>query len=209
MSNFRDFLFDRGRSRRYALALAMTGVRMGERLLMVGDDAQLAAQLAAKVGLTGRSVVVVGSEDAAARVTAAAAEAGVLLEDIRVVALPALPVDEGAFDAAVVDAGPTFLTALDGPGRLALARSLATALRPAGRLIVVEGQPRVGIQAVPGEARRPRRLSGCRWRDDAARSRRLPPGPPPDRPGGPAVHRRAETAVGARGGVDGRPAADL
>jgi SAM-dependent methyltransferase len=142
MSNFRDFLFDRGRSRRFALALAMTGVRMGERLLMVGDDAPLAAQLAAKVGLTGRSVVVVGSEAAAARVTAAAAEAGVLLEDVRVGALPALPVDEGAFDAAVVDAGPTFLTALDGPGRLALARSLARALRPAGRLIVVEGQPK-------------------------------------------------------------------
>ena len=142
MSNFRDFLFDRGHSRRYGLALAMTGVRMGERLLMVGDDAPLAAQLAAKVGLTGRTVVVVGSETAAARVTAAAAEAGVLLEDVRVGALPALPVDDGAFDAAVVDAGPTFLTALDGPGRLGLARSLARSLRPAGRLIVVEGRPR-------------------------------------------------------------------
>lgn len=142
MSNFRDFLFDHGHSRRYGLALAMTGVRMGERLLMVGDDAPLAAQLAAKVGLTGRTVVVVGSETAAARVTAAAAEAGVLLEDVRVGALPALPVDDGAFDAAVVDAGPTFLTALDGPGRLGLARSLARSLRPAGRLIVVEGRPR-------------------------------------------------------------------
>ena len=53
MSSFRDFLFDRGRSERYALALAMIGVRMGERLLMVGDDAPLASQLAAKVGLTG------------------------------------------------------------------------------------------------------------------------------------------------------------
>src|SRR5512137_1336682 len=141
MSNFRDFLFDRGRSRRYALALAMTGVRMGERLLMVGDDAPLAAQLAAKVGLTGRSVVVVGSETSAARVTAAAAEAGVLMEDVRVCALPALAVDVGAFDVAVADAGPTFLTALDGPGRVDLARSLARALRPSGRLIVVEGQP--------------------------------------------------------------------
>jgi SAM-dependent methyltransferase len=141
MSSFRDFLFDRGRSQRYALALAMTGVRMGERLLMVGDDAPLAAELAAKVGLTGHCVVVVGSEATAARVTAAATDAGVLLEDIRVSALPALPVDEGAFDAAVVDAGPT-VTALDGPGRLDLARSLAVALRPAGRLIIVEGQPK-------------------------------------------------------------------
>jgi SAM-dependent methyltransferase len=95
--------------------------------------------------------VVVGSEAAAARVTAAAAEAGVLLEDILVGALPVLPVDEGAFDAAIVDAGPTFLTALDGPGRLALARSLVRALRPAGRLIVVEGRP--GSAFMPFQAK--------------------------------------------------------
>jgi SAM-dependent methyltransferase len=126
---------------------------MGERLLMVGDDAPLAAELAAKVGLTGRSVVVVGSEAAAARVTAAAAEAGVLLEDVRVGALPALAVDDGAFDAAIVDAGPTFLTALDGPGRTDLALSLARALRPGGRLIIVEGQPRSAFKLFRGGAR--------------------------------------------------------
>jgi SAM-dependent methyltransferase len=153
MSSFRDFLFDRGRSQRYALALAMTGVRMGERLLMVVDDAPLAVQLAAKVGLTGRSVLVVGSEATAARLTAAAVEAGVLLEDIRVARLPALPVDDGAFDAAIVDAGPTFLTALDGPGRSDLARSLARALRPGGRLIVVEGRPKSPFK--PIQARPP------------------------------------------------------
>ncbi len=153
MSGFRDFLFDRGRSQRYALALAMTGVRMGERLLMVVDDGPLAVQLAAKVGLTGRSVVVVGSEAAATRIAAAAIQAGVLLEDIRVAALPALPVDDGAFDAAVVDAGPTFLTALDGPGRSDLVRSLARALRPGGRLIIVEGRPRSPFK--PIQARPP------------------------------------------------------
>lgn len=141
MSSFRDFLFDRGRSQRYALAIAMTGVRMGERLLMVGDDARLQAQLAAKVGLTGRSVVVVGSEAAAARVAAAAADVGVLLEDLRVAALPDLPADGGTFDAAVVDAGPTFLRTMDVPQRLSLACALARAVRPGGRVIVVEGQP--------------------------------------------------------------------
>jgi SAM-dependent methyltransferase len=117
-------------------------VRMGERLLMVGDDAALAAELASKVGLTGRCAAVVGSEAAAARVTAAAAAAGVLLEEIRVGALPALPLDDGTFDAAVLDAGPTFLKNLDGQGRAELARSLARVLRPGGRLIVVEGQPK-------------------------------------------------------------------
>jgi SAM-dependent methyltransferase len=151
MSSFRDFLFDRGRSQRYALALAMTGLRMGERLLMVGDDAPLAAQLAAKVGLTGRSAVVVSSEAAAARVAAAAAEAGVHLEDIRLGALPALPVDDGAFDVAVVSAGPTFLTGLDGAGRAELARSLARALRHGGRVIIAEGRPKTPLS--PFEAR--------------------------------------------------------
>jgi len=150
MSSFRDFLFDRGRSRRYALALAVIGVRMGERLLMVADDAPLAARLAAKVGLTGRCTVVVSSEAAAARVTAAAAEAGVHLEDIRLGALPALPVDGGTFDAAVVSAGPVFLTGLDGAGRDELARSLARALRPGGRLIVVEGRPRTALNPLRG-----------------------------------------------------------
>ena len=40
MSNFRDFLFNRDPSAAWALTLAMTGVRMGERQLLVGDDAR-------------------------------------------------------------------------------------------------------------------------------------------------------------------------
>ncbi len=142
MSNFRDFLFSRDPQAPYALAVAMVGLRMGERLLLVGDDARLFAQLAGKVGLTGRSVVVVGSEEAAARVEAAAASLGVLLEEIQRGALPALPVGEGEFDVAVANAGPTFLTTLDGAQRVELARSLGRALRPNGRLVIVEGQPK-------------------------------------------------------------------
>jgi len=141
MSSFRDFLFDRGRSGPYELAIAMTGVRMGERLLLVGDNAPLFAALAGKVGLTGRCTVVVGSEETAVRVDAAAAGAGVLLEEVKRSELPALPVDDGGFDVAVVDAGPTFLTHLDGARRAELARSLHRALRTNGRLMLVEGQP--------------------------------------------------------------------
>ena len=79
MSNFRDFLFNRDRQTPYALALAMAGLRMGERLLLAGDDARLFVALAGKVGLTGRAVVVAGSADAAARIEAEAAALGVLL----------------------------------------------------------------------------------------------------------------------------------
>jgi hypothetical protein len=137
MSTFRDFVFNRDRSTRYDLAVAMTGVRLGERQVMVGDDAPLFAQLAAKVGLTGGCVVIVGSEKTAARVEAAAASAGVLLE-VRHGALPALPVGDGESDVAVVNVGPTVL-ALTGAE---LARSIHRALRIGGRVEVVEGQPR-------------------------------------------------------------------
>lgn len=140
MSNFRDFLFNRDHSAGWALALAMTGVRMGERQLLVGDDEALFAQLAGKAGLTGRVAVVVGTEQAAARVEAAAAALGVLIEDVRRAALPELPVGNGEFDLAVVNAGPSFL-ALGPTDRQTLALAVYRALRVGGRLIVVEGQP--------------------------------------------------------------------
>jgi SAM-dependent methyltransferase len=142
MSNFRDFLFNRDRQSPYALAVAMVGLRMGERLLLVGDDARMFAQLAGKVGLTGRSIVVVGSGDAAARVEAEAASHGVLLEEVRRGALPTLPVGDGEFDVAVVDAGPTLLAILDRGQRVELVREVRRALRPNGRLVIVEGRPK-------------------------------------------------------------------
>jgi SAM-dependent methyltransferase len=151
MSNFRDFLFNRDRPGPYALALVMTGVRMGERLLLVGDDAPLFVQLAGKVGLTGRCAVVVGSQEAAARVEAAAAAAGVLLEEVKHGALPTLPVGDGEFDVAVVDAGPVFLTGLDRSQRAALTQSLHRALRTSGRLVVVEGRPRTLLGLFRGQ----------------------------------------------------------
>jgi SAM-dependent methyltransferase len=140
MSNFRDFLFDRDHSAAWNLALAMVAVRMGERQLLVGDDATLFARLASKGGLTGQVAVVVGNADAAARVEAAASALGVLVEDIRRAALPELPVQDGAFDVAVVNAGPSFL-ALTPAERDSLATALHRALRTSGRLIVAEGHP--------------------------------------------------------------------
>jgi hypothetical protein len=139
MSTFRDFVFNRDRSTTYDLAVAMTGVRLGERQVMVGDDAPLFAQLAAKAGLTGGCVVVVGSGKAAAQVEAAAVSAGVLLE-VRQGALPVLPVGDDEADVAVVHVGPTLL-ALTAAERAELARALHRALRIGGRVEVVEGQP--------------------------------------------------------------------
>lgn len=140
MSTFRDFLFNRDHSAAWMLAFAMTGVRMGERALLVGDDAALFAQLGKKVGLTGKITVVVGSQAAAARVEAGASALGVLMEDIRQAGLPDVPVDKAAFDVAVFNAGPWFLALGEGD-RVSLAGGIFRALRVGGRLVVVEGQP--------------------------------------------------------------------
>ncbi len=155
MSNFRDFLFNRDSQSPYALALAMVALRMGERLLLAGDDARLFAHLAGKVGLTGRVVAVASSADAAAGIAAEAASLGVLLEDIKPGAFPALPVADGEFDVAVVNAGSSMLVGLDRERRVELAREFGRALRPNGRLVVIEGQPKrlfglVGGGAAPG-----------------------------------------------------------
>jgi SAM-dependent methyltransferase len=140
MSSFGDFLLNRDHSAAWSLAFAMTGVRIGERALLVGDDAPLFTQLASKIGLTGHVTVVTDSQPAAARVEAAAAAAGVLVEDIRPAALPDVPVDAGSFDLAVVNAGAGFLALA--PDQLsALASHLHRALRTGGRLVVVEGHP--------------------------------------------------------------------
>jgi hypothetical protein len=125
----------------YALALAMTGVRLGERQLLVGDDGALFAELAGKVGLTGNTCAVAVSEEVAVRLRAAAARAGVLM-DVGVAPLPVLPVAAGSFDLALIDAGPTLLAALDASGRLELARSVFGALRRGARALVAERQVR-------------------------------------------------------------------
>jgi SAM-dependent methyltransferase len=166
MSNFRDFLFNRDRQVPYALAVAMVGLRMGERLLLAGDDARLFAQLAGKVGLTGRSVAIVASDEAAARVEAEAAAVGVLLEEVKRAVFPALPVGDGEFDVAVANAGPALLAGLDREQRIDLVRSLSRALRPNGRLVIVEGRPKTMFGLLGG---RPAGLDAFRAEGGAAR----------------------------------------
>ena len=120
-----------------ALAVAMIGVRLGERELLVGDAGPLFAELAAKVGLTGRALAVTGSEESADRLRVDAARAGVLL-DGEAGRLTDLQVEDGVFDLALIDAGPTLLTRLDRQGRIALARSVYRAVRTGARVIVSE-----------------------------------------------------------------------
>ncbi len=53
------------------LAVAMSGVRLGERVLQVGvDDARLVGLIAAKTGLSGSAACVVADEQQAAKAKA-------------------------------------------------------------------------------------------------------------------------------------------
>jgi len=131
----------------YAMTEAMTGVRLGERLIYLGaGDPAMFAALAAKVGVTGRACALVESEAASDRVKRAAARAGVLVE-VAVVDFPSLALDEGAFDVAVIDATAGVVLTWDQPRRTAVSAGLLRALRPRGRAIVIERE-KAGLLAV-------------------------------------------------------------
>lgn len=132
----------------YRLVVGMTGVKMGDRLVQVGcaHGGRLAA-VAGKVGLSGRAVAVVPDEASAARARKGAAAAGVLVE-IEIAPPARLPVDDGAFDLAVIDDTGGLLGAMREEDRAAAIREVVRALRPGGRSIVIGAAPRGGIGAL-------------------------------------------------------------
>jgi SAM-dependent methyltransferase len=115
------------------LAVSMPGVKLGDRLLVVGcSDAGLIAALAAKAGLTGRACAVDSDQ---ARVTRAAADverAGSLIETA-VARLPALPYDDASFDVVVARD-----VVAEAAGREPLLREVHRVLRPGGRCVVID-----------------------------------------------------------------------
>jgi len=85
------------------LVVGMVGTKMGERFVQIGcaHGGRLGA-VAAKVGLSGRAVAITPDEASAERARKGAAQAGMLVE-VEVAPMTALPVDDRAFDVAVVD----------------------------------------------------------------------------------------------------------
>ena len=127
------------------LQVAMTGVRMGERVVQLGcDDATLLAGLAAKVGMSGSATALVRDEREQEAATRAAARAGVLV-DIRLVSPPVLGLDDGSADVVVVDDTRGHFAALAASLRIALLTDCRRLLRDGGRLEVVEGLGRGGL----------------------------------------------------------------
>jgi ubiquinone/menaquinone biosynthesis C-methylase UbiE len=130
------------------LPIVMSGVRMGERVLQVGvDDPKVAGALAAKVGLSGHSAIVVSDEAAAVKARGAAAENGALV-DVHVSNLAPLPYPEKAFDVVVINSVRGLLASLEPSMRQGALRELHRVLRPGGRLVTIEGGTRSGLASL-------------------------------------------------------------
>jgi ubiquinone/menaquinone biosynthesis C-methylase UbiE len=132
----------------YLLVVSMTGVKMGDRLVQIGcaHGGRLAA-VAGKVGLSGRAVLIAPDEASAARARKAASDAGVLIET-EVAPPTRLPVEDGAFDLAVVDETGGLLATMRPEDRVAAIRELARALRPGGRVVMIGAATRGGFGAL-------------------------------------------------------------
>lgn len=134
----------------HRLAVSMTGVKMGDRLVQIGcTHGGRFAAVAAKVGLSGRAVAVVPDAAAAALVQAGAAREGVLVE-IETAAPKHLPLDDGAFDLAVVDEGAGTLGALPPEPRDEALGEILRVLRPGGRVVIIGGTTPHGLGALLG-----------------------------------------------------------
>src|SRR5262249_47949561 len=125
-----------------SLAVSMAGVKLGDRLLVIGcGDPMLIAQLAAKTGLTGRAVAVDAREALVAAAADVATREGVLLETITA-PWNALPDDRDSFAVVIVR---DLLPHLEATKRAWCLGEAHRVLRPGGRCLVIDGTAKKGI----------------------------------------------------------------
>jgi SAM-dependent methyltransferase len=121
------------------LHVSMTGVKMGERFLMIGcDDRALLSGLAAKTGLSGLAAVAAFEDEGVGRAKAVGARIGALIE-AQVTDASTLPFDSDAFDMVVVDDTRGRFASLSSDDRASYLREAQRVVRPGGRIEVVEG----------------------------------------------------------------------
>ena len=121
------------------LQVSMTGVKMGEKFLLVGcDDPVLLAGLGAKVGLSGGAAVVTFDEHQAVAAKRAADREGFLLES-KMGRDGQIAFDDGLFDMVVVDDTKGAFAARDEVFRQTVLTHAHRVLRRGGRVAVVEG----------------------------------------------------------------------
>jgi ubiquinone/menaquinone biosynthesis C-methylase UbiE len=129
---------------REPLAVAMSGVRLGERVLQIGiTEARVLGALAAKPGLTGESGIAVADEASAERARRAAADAGALVHVV-VQPLESLPFEAGSFDVVVLHASNVPVTA----SRAGVLGECRRVLRSGGRIVVLEAGTQTGFAGI-------------------------------------------------------------
>jgi SAM-dependent methyltransferase len=133
-----------------SLTVSMSGLKLGDRLLIVGSsDPTLTAALAVKVGLTGRACLVDESETRLVAAAAAVEQQGALVESFTT-RFTALPFDADSFDVVVLR---NTVAAFGTGERAAAMREVVRVVRPGGRCIAIEDIPRGGLWgAVTGQS---------------------------------------------------------
>ena len=140
------------RSQAIDLPVAMSGVKLGDRLLVIGcSDPSLIARLALKVGLTGRACAVDESPERVAEAARLVEREGALIESAEARG-STVPYESDGFDLVVLR--DTAAPAEDVRSRGA--REALRVLRPGGRCLVVEGASRSGFlrRSTSGDAAR-------------------------------------------------------
>lgn len=121
------------------LHVSMTGVKMGERFLMIGcDDRSLIAGLASKVGLSGVAAVAAFDDQSADRARAVGAKIGALIE-VQPIDGASLSFDTDAFDMVVIDDTRGGFASRSSDSRTSLLHEARRVARGGGRVEVVEG----------------------------------------------------------------------
>ena len=136
----------KSRVERDPLALTMSGVRLGERALQIGEgDTRVMTLIAARTGLTGRATIVLLTEDAATRVRRALDDAGTLA-DVGVVDQGVTP-EDAAFDVIIVHDVPQTIASSNSEVRSGWLQLCHRVLRGGGRIVTVEAGMPIGLRA--------------------------------------------------------------
>lgn len=124
------------------LAVSMAGLKLGDRLLMVGcGDPMLIARLAVKTGLTGRAFAADVRQDLVAEADRVAPLEGALIETA-VAPWTRLPLESDTFDVVVVRHVFSQLAAAE---RVPCAVEVHRVLRPGGRCLVIDPAPHAAL----------------------------------------------------------------
>jgi hypothetical protein len=132
-------------------ALAMIGTKPGDRVLFIGrPDPPLTGEVARVTGLNGQTLAGIQAADRA-RIETAAQNAGALVDIVEITPNDRSPVPHGMTEVDVV-VFITDLGAMPMEARIEATTDAIKALRPGGRLIVIDGQKKArlgGRKAVP------------------------------------------------------------